>query len=391
MGWLFLGPHGRPGRLVEGLHLKLRLLADAIAEARSAVSQQRRPILSLTADSFQIRLGDAARELPFLWTARAVLADAGDAVELTIEGSDTRCYLRGRSAGMSIYHPASAVATGGRATVRIRQSISDGRGASVVEGTFATQERLDVTPNDLVWLRLNVADAGAASGRVDLYAHLERQSALAAGEWRFRTVSRRFSPQTVTALKAAEGVPIPGVLFDVVPLLSSPCDLYSLGVLGVRTLLVNNDTSLPVALDETFSLARQVAAGHDASAPLGERIRRLFQEDARWAASLGPHRLSQEKLEPAEAFDLVPAELWCDVLAMLIGTFPGLGPDSQCADFGDAPPGGLHRVFDRAAGELDKLLVRTRSLIVIDWRFNRQVHAVIRERLVGLTREREGG
>ena len=63
---------------------------------------------------------------------------------------------------------------------------------------------------------------------------------------------------------------------------------------------------------------------------------------------------------------------------------PRFRPDSACADYGDAPSGGIHKVFDRLAADLSSLLLRTRSLIVIDWRANREIHSVIRNYLTGL-------
>ena len=74
---------------------------------------------------------------------------------------------------------------------------------------------------------------------------------------------------------------------------------------------------------------------------------------------------------------LLPAELWCDTLGALIRLFPGLGPDSVCKDFGDAPALALERVFDKPLEDLEKLLVRSRSLIVIDWNANREIHGAI--------------
>ena len=64
---------------------------------------------------------------------------------------------------------------------------------------------------------------------------------------------------------------------------------------------------------------------------------------------------------------------------MVARMFPGVGRDSACADLGDARHGGLHAVYDAVRADLDRLLIRTRSLIVIDWKFNREVHSVIRE------------
>ena len=46
------------------------------------------------------------------------------------------------------------------------------------------------------------------------------------------------------------------------------------------------------------------------------------------------------------------------------------------------------RMFDAALDDLDGLIRRSRSLIVIDWRFNREVRSVIRSKLTGMTNGR---
>ena len=379
-GWLFLGRHGRSGRMVESFHLKLRLLADAVSAVRDAVRVQQRPLLNISAGSFAVRLASPGAGLPFLWTARATLTDPGDAMALPIRTSDAQYFLRAAGAGASVYRPESAgQPVRGRGTVRIRQVLPEVGGATVVEGTFVTQERFRAARYDLIWLRL-----GLSCGRLDLYGQLEQEAALAAGEWRFRTIPQRFGQDVVAALHAAEGVPVGETPFEIVPLLSTPCDLYSLAVLLVRSLLVNAHTTLPVALDEMISLARQVASTHEESQALGLRIRTLFEGDERWGQSLGPQRLVNDEMAPAEAFDLIPAEVWFDTLGAIVRVLPGIGPDSIAKDYGDAPPGGIHKVFDRVLEDLKALLVRTRSLIVIDWRYNREVHAVIRSRVVGV-------
>ncbi|NQT81748.1 hypothetical protein HQ563_01905 [bacterium] len=376
-GHLFLGAHGRWGRLLETFHLKLRLLSDAVASVRAMVAQRQQPLLNLTADSFQVRLGEPGHGLPFLWTARTTLIDPGDAIALPIQGSDAAYYLRARGRGASVYQPPSAgESVRGRGSVRIRKVLQEGDGPVIVEGTLQTQERVRTARNDLVWLRLSLQDR-----RHDLYAHLDLKGALASGEWRFRTLGHRLSEEVTTVLQASEGVQIQDATFEVIPLLSSPCDLYALGVLAVRTLLVDKQTTLPVALDETLSLAREVANEYDDAEDLGSRIKAVFNRDLRWGQSLGPQRLTCEEVTPGDAFDLIPAEVWWSTLAMVLRVFPGAGPDSTCQDYGDAQPGGIHKVFDRLMKDLDDLLVRTRSLIVIDWRFNREIHAVIRSHL----------
>jgi hypothetical protein len=377
-GGLFLGQQGKHGRLLESFHLRLRALADAVGAVRALTADSQRPLLNVSADSFRVRLGEPARGLPYLWTARVSLADPGDAVALPVQTADARYYVSGRAVGASVYRAESASrASQGRGTVRIREMLTERGEETVLEGTLATDERVEATKNDLVWLRVNLS-GGAGGARLDLYARLDTKAAMAAGEFRFRTVPQRLAGDGLERLRAAKGVPLTETPFEVIPLVSSPADLYSLGVLAVRTLLVDPRTSLPVALDEVLSLARQLGSGYDANVPRAERVRKVFESDGRWTASLGPQRLSFEAMEAGAAFDLVPGPLWWEALGAIAAMFPGMGPDSRCADLGDARHGGLQKPFDGVLEDLDGLLRKTRSLIVIDWKYNREIHAVIR-------------
>ena len=180
------------------------------------------------------------------------------------------------------------------------------------------------------------------------------------------------------ALKAAEGISFARSPFEIVPMLSSPCDLYSLAVLATRVLLVDDKTTLAVALDEMLSLARQVAAEHKPDLPLSTRIGAVFERDGRYLESLGPHRLGRRELSPEQAFRLLPSDLWYDTLGVIVRLFPGVGPDSVCRDYGDVPALALETVFSKPLEDLERLLVRSRSLILIDWNFNREICAAIR-------------
>jgi hypothetical protein len=246
------------------------------------------------------------------------------------------------------------------------------QGRTVLEGTLVVQERLGVSPHDLLWIRVPLP-----SGRLDLYGHLYAAEALAQGEIRFRTVPQQLPESVVANLRAAEGVSFARAPFEVVPLLSTPCDLYALGVLAVRTLLVDGKTTLPIALDEALSLARQAGVEHNPDVPAGSRIRAILENGPRYATSLGPHRLNYGGLGPEEAARLLPLDLWCDTLAFIVNLFPGLGPDSICRDFGDVPALALETVFNRPTEALEKLVLRSRSLIVIDWAYNNEIHATI--------------
>ncbi len=376
-GRLFLESHGRCGRLVETFHLKLRLLADIVSSVHSMVCHLQQPLLNINPDNWRISLGRPGRGLPFLWTAGAVLTDPGDAIPLAIARSDQQYYLPSLAGGMSVYRPlVTSLPTKGHASIRIRQVLPDTGDTTILEGTFTTHERVDTASRDIAWLRVNLAH-----GDIDLYAHLEIDSAMALGEWRFRTIGQNINDAATADLRAAEGVPLPNIPFEIIPLLSSPCDLYSLAVMAVRILLTDNKTSLPVAVDETLSLAKQIAANYDENIDLAARIKNTFAEDDRWVQSLGPQHLTFDDTSPQDALSIMPDQLWFKTLAMILKMFPGLGNDSECIDYGDANQGGLHKVFERTIANLDNLILKTRSLIVADWKSNQEICDLIQNYL----------
>jgi hypothetical protein len=337
------------------------------------VQQQQLPFLNLSAESFRVKLNSTGAGLPFLWTAQTFLARPSQAFALPVETSDFRYFIPARANAASIFLPEGAgQPLQGTGTVRLRKVMPPERGQTVIEGTLVFQERISLSQNDLIWVRLMVQNA-----RVDLYGHLYSSEGLAQGEARFRTVPQKLPEATVQALRAAEGVSFARTSFDIVPLMSSPCDLYSLGVLAAQTLLVNEDNTLALALDEMLSLARQLSVDRDPVQELKWRVRRLIEQDSRWMESLGPQRLFWNGIAPAEAAAIMPIELWCDALGIIARLFPGMGPDSICRDFGDAPSLALETVFASALEDLERLLRRSRSLIVIDWKFNREIHDVI--------------
>lgn len=384
-GWLFQGRHGRWGRLVETLHLKLRAIADAVESVRTIIRETEAPLLNLSADSFRVQVGPPGCGMPRLWSGRVVLTEPGAAVPLPLVHTAERAFVRAERDSVSIFHASSArAAVRGRATVRLR-SIEGNDDTPILTGTLTAAERLDFEKNDLLRLELRLLDAD-----LEVFAHLDEQEAMAGGELRFRSLPVTFRGKVLEAARQAVGVPLTGVPFEMIRLQSTPHDLYALAVLAVRTLLADDDARLPLAVDEALSLARQVGAEHEESTPLGWRIASLFERDPRWLESLGPQRLTDQIPEAADAFDLIPKELWMDTLGLVIRMFPGAGPDSFCSDLTDAPSGALHRIFAPLLEELELLLRRTRSLIVIDWRYNREIASLIRRYRLGLDRPTSG-
>lgn len=372
---LFGAASGRAGRFLEAFHLKLSILHQAIQHVRSAVQIRQLPFLNLSADSFRVTLSPPGSALPVLWTARLSPTLAGQAVALPIKTADVRYFMALEQPSASVYRPAFlGTPIRGNGTVRIRRVFADAGDRTCLEGTLVTNERVGHSASDILWLRLPLVDRV-----VDLFARLDTEEGLAGGEARFRTIPQDLDKATDAALRGTEGSVFPDTGFETIPLLSSPSDLYSLGVLGTLLLGVNSGNTLGVAVDEMISFARKLGQEVREGETLAARAQRIASADSRWIASLGAQRLAHEAITADEAFAWLPAELWWSTLATIARFLPGLGPDSYCKDFGDASPFNLEKVFIRPLADLDNLLIRSRGLLLSDWVSNREMARVLQK------------
>jgi hypothetical protein len=374
-GHLFSGRAGRNGRLLEVFHLKLNLIQQVLKEVRMAIAMRQLPFLVLDGESFRVQLSEIGTGLPLFWGNRVDLAESSCALALSVGNGESRYFLPPEMPAQSIYRPQVRSLPGrGFATVRIRKILPPGVDGTSVEATLTTDERLSVAASDLIHVCLTLP-----TGPVDLFGKADESQALASGETRFRTLPQKFSESVQNALELAAGGPIGSSSYEVLPLLSSPFDMYSVAVLAIRILLVDEETTLPVALDEMLSLAHQIASEFKPDILLGDRIQKIVRADQRWASSLGPHRLILDPRAREVAHRIIPADLWWETLGVIVRALPGIGPDSFCKDFGDAPGLALESIFEQAIGSLDTLLLRSRSLVVADWNQNLEIHDAIYE------------
>jgi hypothetical protein len=374
-GHLFSGRAGRAGRLLEVFHLKLNLVLQALEETRAAIRHQQMPFLVLGAESFRLQLFEIGTGLPLFWSAQVDLAESNCGLAISAGGSDLRYFIPPELPGSSIYRPQTRSLLGrGSATVRIRKVFPPTPDGSSLEATLATDERMNVAASDLIHVRLPIA-----GGRVDLYGRVDESEALAKGETRFRTLPQILSEPVRSALEQAAGTPIANASFEILPLLTSPCDMYALGVLAIKLLLVDDENTLAIAVDEVLSLAKEIAIEYQPDVALGKRLQAIVERDQRWATSLGPHRLTRDEGIRQSARRIVPADLWWETIGVIVRLFPGIGPDSFCKDFGDAPSSSLEQIFVEPITQINLLQLRSRSLVVADWNQNLEIHDAIYE------------
>jgi hypothetical protein len=372
---LFAGRDGGTGQLREVFHLKMNLILQVLVQTREAIRSQQLPLLNLSAESFRVGLAHTGAGLPFFWTARVELIDGSSALAVPIPTSDLRYFLPPALTGPSVYRPQTLRAlTAGEGELRIRKVLAPSAEGICIEATLASEERLAIAASDLVHIRL-----GLPIGRVDLYGYADDSAALATGETRIRTLPQRLPDSVMTALEEATGTPIRSVHFEILPLLASPCDMYAAAVIAARILLVDEQNSLSVALDQLLSLAQQLSTQYDHERPFAERLRAIADSDPRWGAALGTHRLTANPGRRDIASRIIPSDLWWELIGVIIRLFPGTGADSFCRDFGDAPPLALDAIFEKPLNELEVLQRRSRSMVVTDWDQNLEIREAIAE------------
>ena len=372
-GYLFAGRNGGASQLQELFHLKMNLILQILTETREAIRSQQLPMLNLSAESFRVRLSETGAGLPFFWTATVELVESSAGVPLLIATSESRYFIPPAVPGPSIYRPEILkVLTHGEGTLIIRKVLPPLPEGTCLEATLVTDERLEIAGSDLIHVRLALP-----VGRVDLYGHAEALDLVRKGETRIRTLPQKLNENVRTALEQSAGTPITTAQFETLPLLASPYDMYAAAVVAARILFVDDENTLAIAVDELLSLARQVSVGYTEGSPLSERLRATIDKDSRWRLSLGPHRLTSRPGLREIASQAVPAELWWETVGIVLRLFPGIGPDSFCRDFGDAPSLALDGIFDKPLTELRNLQLRSRSLVVSDWVQNVEIRDAI--------------
>jgi hypothetical protein len=313
---------------------------------------------------------------PALWAAKCTLVKPTQAYPLKIKSTEQKYFIRlGRIEPSPFLPEGLGAHSFGIGSVRIRTVTNEADGV-VVEGTLVAEDYLGLDPHDLLWFKLPLAEE-----RLEFYAHVYKSEAAGPREARFRTVPAKLAESVVASLKRAAGTVFPRSPYEIWPLLSSPCDIFSLGVLAVRTLLVGCKGNLPVILDEVLSLARRLGKDPGEEDQLLPKLKALFQGDQHLLDLVSPHGLIESGDSPPQARAKIHLELWLETMVLLLRLFPGTGSPSFCKNFGDVSPLALETVFDRPIQELETLALRLRSIIAPSLSANEEIASALLDQL----------
>ena len=334
------------------------------------------PFLNLAIGSFGVDVIDSAAGLPFLWNHRIHLRSASSVARVALGVGDEEIYLPclDLPTASAYSAPGLVAPVEGAGRVRFGQPTEpDDRGYSIVQGNLVADLQLDTTRQHLLELDIKTG----RNSRFRAYAKfLPRRPN--STEHRFQTLEAEL-PEQFQAGSELESE----VSFRVIPRLGSSRDLYSVGVIAIRTLLVCEQQPLADLHRDLMELAGEfrrdfhadeLEPDEPALQTLPDYMLRL--EDDLRRQRLGPS-LAAYGVSHEDAIEFVPERLWWQIVEFVARLFPGAMPTSYCKDFDDFDVRAPAALFRVPLSELDGLIEQCRALLFGDAEADREILDII--------------
>ncbi len=355
-------------------------MRNIFKEVRNYVQTQQLPMLNLSPASFRVHLPEAGDQFPALWSAQCALVKPGQAHPLKIKSTEQKYFIRLGKAEPSPFLPEGLGAHSfGIGSVRLRNVLLESNGV-VLEGTLVAEDYLGLDAYDLLWFKLPLAEE-----KLEFYAHVYTAEAMGPREARFRTVPVKLSDAMQARLKSSAGTTFAKAPYEIWPLLSSPCDLHSLGIMAIRFLLANGKSNLPVIVDDVLGLARHLGKDSADGEKLLPKLNSLLERERNLLDLVSPHALIEREWTAEQARAQIHLDIWLETISLVLRLFPGAGAHSYCKSFGDVSPIALETVFDHPIQELETLVLRLRSALAPSLSANEEIAGVLLEQLAALS------
>lgn len=352
--------------LAEILHLKLALLHGMVQTVESALRSRRLPLLNLKTRSFGLEWAGERSGLA-LWTVQPVLDQPSAATRWLGGDGDDPVFLLTEEPPASIYrHPEVTAPRFVRGNVRLSQikPVGSQKDQIEAEGTLILTEPLP-RATDSVLIHCPLA------------AH-PLQCAITAlepsrGEVVFRTA--RWKPAAHVAASLAGGGQAPPPMdcdCALVPRLSAPADLYSLGVIALEVLCGGSGQGLPMVVDEALRIAQRLGQEQVAVDAIPDTLAgwQRREPDANWSSVLSARHLSCPPQEAEAAARMVPQVAWFSALTWALRMLTGASGQAYFQSPGEGSAQSPHLALELPLRDLRALLNRTRALVTMEWKAN---------------------
>ncbi|MGK0463681.1 MAG: hypothetical protein ACJAT5_000078 [Lentimonas sp.] len=374
---------------LESLFLKVRLFYEMISQVKACVELDQKPFFALEPSSFGICLPSTSPTAPFLWDAEVVMNQTSDAIAFSVEkqseldSRETTYFRTFRPLTASIYRPeALAQHRTLMAEVTLLKIDRDrDTGLYEISGSMRSS---DIQEHGILGRHFYFIDYSVRGKRMRLVAEMTEVDARVADKIQFRTLKLPLSSEQQLALESFIGVEQVGVYCEIFPVLGTPCDLYSLGVIGLEVLFHGSEISLAQLKDQLRTLANSCIDLSDELSLL-ERIAQTFEAEPHLSETLMPDVLGLAQ-SGKDNMGLPPEErIWEGLLSVIMKMLSGLlKSESYAPSLSNENNFRMTHVFDQPLSELGRYMAILRSLNLGDTQSTRLVGEVLDEMIMDM-------
>lgn len=395
-GRLLPGRAGSRTWKLESLFLKTRLFYEMLTLVKRCVELDRKPFFSLETDSFALRLPNTSGSSPFLWDAEVALNQSSDAISFSVERQtdlDSRetAYFRSfRSLSASIYRPEAIGqerSIYGEVTLleiqRDRES-----GLYQLSATLRSPDLSEIAFSGT--RQLYFIDYPVRGRRLRLVSEMVGTDSHNPDKISLKSRRVKLESAQIMALESFRGVELTGVYCEILPTLGTPCDLYSLGVIGLELIFHGSGSPLPLLKDKLRSLAL-ACLERDPALPMVERAASVLSDDEDLRTVLMPEELGVAR-EGAGQLELPSDDrLWESILVVLMRLQTGLlGNEGYAGSLSNENNFRLSQIFEEPVKDLSGLLAVFRALCTGDVHTSHFIRKVVDDLLLEIGGMKDG-
>lgn len=365
---------------VEVFRLKLVLFTQLCRRVRDFHAQFRGPHLDLKPENAMVEIPPLSKELPFLWNFRVKLIDLAATIDFHYGDEGSPHALPAPPINYSEIYTSPIIRHGQFGHQR-QCDIQFCELAELGDGRYRITARLhspdliaeEYTDKDVFRISINQVEAGEP---LFIWASKVSAADLPPGAMEVVGEPMGLKPGTLASLQYLGTQLLHNVSFETYHSFGVPCDVYSLGVILLRTLLSGKRQNLAVVstkllqpiLHELQSLRDSGAAE---PAQLSRKVRHFLAQNA-----CTRREMVYWDGDPARPNE-IPLDLWYDTLATAVRmctNFPGFSYSSGRGDFDREEP---QRTMDLILAELEKLGARAHSALFSREELNREVREAL--------------
>jgi hypothetical protein len=357
---------------VEVLTLRLTAFRQAVAAVREHYRLFDRAHLDINSESLVVDTEKPACGLPELWHF-GVRLEATSAVDLVTLDGEIEVSVPPHDPLAPFFSPTirDFMLTGQRiGEFKVERITAEGKKKFRIEGHLVDPRGVFPKPGAEDWVRLKWAEDPSDLGILEALARIDPRAPERVGrkDVLITTEPLALDASAVEKIQKAGGVVLPNVTYRVFPHFGPRDDLYSLGMVLLMCVLVNDAQDLGLVTDDLGLLGLENIGKNQWTQCARDQV-------AAHPDTWGPDAVLFDSVDRSEGRpNAIPKDLWIEVLALalrMVAPSSGMVADDESGT----------AVFGRVEAEVAGILRRLRALLFDRQSLNLEIQAVISELL----------